>query len=683
MRSLRKIHSENRLNINEMNINDKSLDFHETIRFALIMAQCFGIMPLHNLGKNGQDVNFKFLSWRLFFAILHIACVSSFAVACVVRAAVQGFLIDQAATTSFYIFNTITSIHFVYLAMKWDRLLMEYAPEHILFIVTHLYHSLACENFHLHPAEIYFGCAFPEWFTLIGYSHWTAALAEFSNIISTFTWNFIDLFIILISISLREKFNLISRRIKQNQSPPNKFWKEIREDYFRVSYLTRVVDKQIAGLVLISFLNNIFFLCIQLYNSIKEREALIDSIYFFYSFGFVVFRVVAVSLYSATLNEAASKPLKHLYSLPTQCYTIDVSRLITQINYLPNGITGHGFFLITKNFLLQAAATVVTFELMIFQFSPVKTEPTQNYSNISLCFLLRFLESVIQVIYFFYLAYSWKTIVQYWKIVEAVMRHYEGPHMNLKGTLRKVMAFFIMVFLVEYPILSIIHNKRYGTAINTHENDNIFLKITFHIATIQRVFIWFYRDVLLIMISMCLVVRLKQIQEKISFLNKLRIDNVQIWRSTREDYVKLIHLCRIINKKISWLIIISYFANVEFLLDEGFFIIATSQSFTVFERTAHFYTISTTIFKIVLVSFYGSLPNNENDKIIDLLLSVQSDIFNKETERFLNHAASGEMMLRGSKYFNITRGLILKVASVLVTYLLVIMQLVENFEHIE
>ncbi|XP_060517072.1 gustatory receptor for sugar taste 64f-like [Cylas formicarius] len=110
----------------------------------------------------------------------------------------------------------------------------------------------------------------------------------------------------------------------------------------------------------------------------EERTAVIDSIYFFYSFGFIAARVAAVSLYSATLNEAARRPVEYLYSLPTENYTLDVSRLITQINYMQNGITGHGFFLITKNFLLQAAATVITFELMIFQFAP----STQNKYNV-------------------------------------------------------------------------------------------------------------------------------------------------------------------------------------------------------------------------------------------------------------------------------------------------------------
>lgn len=48
-----------------------------------------------------------------------------------------------------------------------------------------------------------------------------------------------------------------------------KFWKEIREDYSKVAHLVQVVDKHLAALVTISFFNNAFFLCVQLYNSLK------------------------------------------------------------------------------------------------------------------------------------------------------------------------------------------------------------------------------------------------------------------------------------------------------------------------------------------------------------------------------------------------------------------------------
>lgn len=69
--------------------------FHENMRFALILSQCFGIMPLHNIGKNVQHVKFKFVSLKFLFALLHFGCVMATGVACVLKLALKGFLIDD------------------------------------------------------------------------------------------------------------------------------------------------------------------------------------------------------------------------------------------------------------------------------------------------------------------------------------------------------------------------------------------------------------------------------------------------------------------------------------------------------------------------------------------------------------------------------------------------------------
>ena len=90
-----------------------------------------------------------------------------------------------------------------------------------------------------------------------------------ANVISTVTWNYTDLFIMLISCSLAARFAQINRRLKTNRVMHEKFWKEIREDYSKVAHLVQVVDKHLAALVTISFFNNAFFLCVQLYNSLK------------------------------------------------------------------------------------------------------------------------------------------------------------------------------------------------------------------------------------------------------------------------------------------------------------------------------------------------------------------------------------------------------------------------------
>jgi gustatory receptor len=48
-------------------------------------------------------------------------------------------------------------------------------------------------------------------FAVMDYSFTTATLALISNFIATFTWNFTDLFIILVSLALSERFHLFNQ----------------------------------------------------------------------------------------------------------------------------------------------------------------------------------------------------------------------------------------------------------------------------------------------------------------------------------------------------------------------------------------------------------------------------------------------------------------------------------------
>ncbi|KAJ8940981.1 hypothetical protein NQ318_011714, partial [Aromia moschata] len=231
--------------------------------------------------------------------------------------------------------------------------------EHMFFILNASYQARSCEGYEEEPVKYALGVSFPNYFTLIKYTPWAAAIIKFSNTIATFTWIFTDLFITLISLALTARFKQIVKRLENNKVMHEKFWREIRQDYHKLYHLSKTVEKHFAILVFVSYVHNIYFLCIQLYNSIRERKGVIESIYFFYSFGFLVLRLLVVSLYAAWLNDEAKKPLEYLYSVPTEHYCTEISRLIEQICTSPIAITGSGFFLVTKNFVLQVSLNKV------------------------------------------------------------------------------------------------------------------------------------------------------------------------------------------------------------------------------------------------------------------------------------------------------------------------------------
>ncbi|KAJ3633307.1 hypothetical protein MTP99_010264 [Tenebrio molitor] len=405
MRLIRKMRSDLALTIEpDMVLAYPQSSFHETFSFLLVFGQFFGIMPLHGMTrKNIQDVQFKWKSIRLVYAVYNFVGAFIMGVFCVSQFAIHGLMLDKTATMSFYILNFFAALQFIIIATNWSKVLKEWSfidmsmrgygaitnmkrrfvvmttvimtlalVEHLLFITNALTTGDSCGNYTLYtPDKVYFQVAFPSVFTLIDYSPWKACLVEIANVLSTVTWNYTDLFIILISCSLSARFAQINRRLANNKVMHEKFWKEIREDYTKLAHLTQVVDKHIAALVTISFVSNAFFICVQLYNSLKERVGTVETVYYFYSFGFLVARTIAVTLYGAWINDESRKPLQILHSVPSEHYCREITRLIQQINSSPAGITGSRFFMITRSFFLKMASTIVTFELMFLQFGPL------------------------------------------------------------------------------------------------------------------------------------------------------------------------------------------------------------------------------------------------------------------------------------------------------------------------
>lgn len=104
-----------------------------------------------------------------------------------------------------------------------------------------------------------------------GYSIVKAIGVMTFNLYCTFIWNFMDLFIIVISVGLSRKFNqvYISLFVNRNNKCSEFYWKYHRKSYKELVELLGSVDSCVSNLVLLSFLNNLFFICIQLFNGLK------------------------------------------------------------------------------------------------------------------------------------------------------------------------------------------------------------------------------------------------------------------------------------------------------------------------------------------------------------------------------------------------------------------------------
>lgn len=74
---------------------------------------------------------------------------------------------------------------------------------------SYLYYSKNCLEQN-DPLNELMKITLPELFSLVEYSTWLAIIGKFLNVSSTFAWNYMDLFVMLISLGLSSRFKQIN-----------------------------------------------------------------------------------------------------------------------------------------------------------------------------------------------------------------------------------------------------------------------------------------------------------------------------------------------------------------------------------------------------------------------------------------------------------------------------------------
>ncbi|XP_043525132.1 gustatory receptor 5a for trehalose-like isoform X1 [Frieseomelitta varia] len=193
--------------------------------------------------------------------------------------------------------------------------------------------------------------------------------------LATFTWNFMDLFIMLVATGLAERYKSLNKTLAVTVTKyrPTFYWRELREDYAILSCIVKKVDEHISPIILLSFANNLYFICLQLLNGLSiPNKNIMSAVYFFGSFGFLIFRTCAVTLLTARIHDQSKEALPYLYNCSTSSYGIEAQRLQYQLATDDVALTGLRFFSITRNFMLAVAGAIITYEVVLLQFNGVK-----------------------------------------------------------------------------------------------------------------------------------------------------------------------------------------------------------------------------------------------------------------------------------------------------------------------
>ncbi|XP_011340003.1 gustatory receptor for sugar taste 64f isoform X2 [Ooceraea biroi] len=389
--------------------NNDPESFHCAIGPVLVLAQFFGVLPVSGvLRPTPLKMKFVKFSFLTFYAASITATVLVMAILSIIHMirtlnaktfAVKGGIAAAMSGAMFYGNCMMGLILFFWLSPRWVTLQRDWRSmeqfidsnkmqrpklrwrlyaisstilflaviEHILSIAVNAekhdykkgsenatfqdFLQIYCENSHAFILDT------------VAYNFALGMLIFIVSKLATFTWNFTDVFVMMVATGLAERYKMLNKDVMNSTSKHRNAidWSGYREDYAALSCMVKKVDSDIAPIILLSFANNLYFICLQLLNGLSKSEnSILDNVYFFGSFIFLVGRTVTVTLLTSRINDQSKLVLPALYNCSASTYNVETERLIYLLTTDEIALTGLRFFSITRNFMLANAFTKYT-----------------------------------------------------------------------------------------------------------------------------------------------------------------------------------------------------------------------------------------------------------------------------------------------------------------------------------
>nr|XP_015835640.1 PREDICTED: gustatory receptor for sugar taste 64e-like [Tribolium castaneum] len=397
-------------------------NFHKSLRFLFVIAQVFGYFPVQGVSEEKvTGISFTWFSLRVLSSLLtaFLGIVVIFAQIRFMKL-ITGYEQAQMNAIVFYGSGTLSSFLFIKLARDWHEIMTKWnqldkalishgwpkgldktlkriaiiflaleAAEHFTIQANKLIVAVRCrgsfsKGFRYFAVDMSFAVVFD----FVDYAHWLGMIFQLMNTRMAFAWTFLDLFIILVSCALSERFRQINDRIQHLTDIKSKHFKEwiaINEDYNRLCLFCDYLDDKISWLILISFFNNFYFIIFQVHLSLNLVLAPpLEIIYYLISSSLLILRMVSVCIYANRVHEESKSPMDILSVAPLEIYNQENIRLIVTAKYQTTGLTARKMFLLTKNLIFAIAGAVLAYELIVIQLN--KNQPRKQGPSIySLC----------------------------------------------------------------------------------------------------------------------------------------------------------------------------------------------------------------------------------------------------------------------------------------------------------
>lgn len=339
--------------------------FDRNLRPLLMFAQLFGIMPLNS------SPSCKFSACLLVhtFIVIMLSTLVYYSVG-----VIEKFDYGKFVEVIFFTNCLAIAVNFVVIGRKMPKLLKSWKKfesdfdggenfnvhswkiltvfmtiailEHFLSKAVDYESASFC--FHAHPTkfEAFSRAIIPTFFKVFPYHDLLAVYVILTCFLSTVLWNFSDVFLITIYFVIFIKLKKFNRKIDEMRFKhfDEKFWFKVRLNYFTIHEKIVETNCVISCLVMLSILNDFYFVCNQILGAFKcvrvfevfekvynflfffsrPSQSLLQSIYFWFSLLFLVFRTLMVSLSGSMIYQESKVIVNIINDVPSEFYSSEV-----------------------------------------------------------------------------------------------------------------------------------------------------------------------------------------------------------------------------------------------------------------------------------------------------------------------------------------------------------------------
>ncbi|CAK1548697.1 unnamed protein product [Leptosia nina] len=326
---------------------------------------------------------------------------------------------------------------------------------------------------------------------------------------------------------------------------------------------------------------------------------------------------------------------------------------------------------------------------------------TANHRSVTarLAGAMFYASSLISLVLCCRLSYKWKTLSKYWASVEWMLTvKYVPQDPSIRKRLIAVTIFISLGTIVEHlvsilastgtdcPITEFLRTyilKSHGFLFKDQDYYYVIAVPVFLTSNVATM-LWNFQDLVIILISMGLASRYRRLNEcvagvclKLSKEKNIRDEevlHVYLWRKIREAYVKQALLVRKMNTALGLLVVFSNFFSFYFICLQLFLGITQGITGDAIQQMHYLVSLSWICARTCCVVLAAAGIHEHSKRALPYLFECKGQFYNIEMERLQHQLSKDYIALSGLDFFNLTRSVLLQVASSVITYVLVLVQ---------